>query len=163
DPRVRFQVALTLGDWYFEASGSDANLLPPLAKILLAGANDKWTRYAVYSSLPHPHSAGALLDKIVSSTKALSAKETGSWLTIIRELATLVGARSEQEEVSQTLHTIVAPTIKIEGPFWRFVALQGLAEGMGQRGKQLGVVLNGLPKKHQTVVQETKQLLAKAA
>src|SRR5207249_371344 len=44
DARMRYQVALTLGNWTVEKSPSY------LAKIAVAGADDKWTRLAVASS-----------------------------------------------------------------------------------------------------------------
>jgi putative membrane-bound dehydrogenase-like protein len=48
DPRVRCQVALTLGQW-------DSNqIVPALAAIALTGGDDSWTRLAVASSLMSP-------------------------------------------------------------------------------------------------------------
>ena len=41
DTRLRFQVALSLGEW------DDDRILAPLAKIAQATAEDRWTRLAV--------------------------------------------------------------------------------------------------------------------
>src|SRR5262249_28093143 len=53
DAELRFQVALTLGEW------DDDRTLEPLVAIGLRGADDPWTRLAVASSVPKR--AGALL------------------------------------------------------------------------------------------------------
>src|SRR5204862_95743 len=46
DARLRFQVALSLGEW------EDDAVVGPLARIALAGAADHWTRLAVASAVP---------------------------------------------------------------------------------------------------------------
>src|SRR5207253_1806899 len=46
DAQLRFQVALSLGEW------DDDRILGPLANIALRGADDRWTRLAVASSVP---------------------------------------------------------------------------------------------------------------
>src|SRR5262249_44246747 len=64
DARLRFQVALSLGEW-----DSD-RILGPLAEIALRGADDRWTRLAVASSVPHR--AGALATVLLGPKRGLT-------------------------------------------------------------------------------------------
>ncbi len=119
DPRVRFQAALSLGEWDNEA------ILAPLAKIANANPQDRWTRLAVASAVPRR--AGQLLEKIQDAA-------------MVRELATLVGSRRDTAEVGAVLERILeAPGLR------RTAVLNGLAEGMARRGTSLGTFLGTLP------------------
>jgi putative membrane-bound dehydrogenase-like protein len=154
DPQVRFQVALTLGEW-----DSD-QILEPLAKIALAGAADRWTRAAVASSVPRR--AGALLVTLFKSDPGLTAQATPGRLALLQELAALVGARRKPGEVADVLAALLARSGK-EAVRWQMAGLNGLADGMGRRGTQLGVFLKSLPEGKQSVVGQVNRLLARAA
>jgi len=136
DPRVRYQVALSLGAW------DDARILAPLAAISVAGAEDRWTRLGVESAVPAR--AGALLATLLQPPHALAARPEPGRLALLRELAALVGSRRDPGEVAAVLKAIGA----IAGPEadrWRLAALVGLADGAGRRGASLGAILAGLP------------------
>ena len=137
DARVRFQVALSLGEW------DDDRILGPLAAIALTGAEDHWTRLAVESAVPTR--AGALLVTLLKPPHSLAAQPEPGRLALLRELAALVGARRDTGEVAAVLGAIDA----IEGAEadrWRLAALVGLADGAGRRGASLGAILAGLPR-----------------
>ena len=87
DAQVRFQVALSLGEW-----DSD-RILKPLAAIALADADDHWTRMAIASAVPNR--AGALLALVCRSTEHMPPGR----LKLVEELATLVGSRRDPVEV----------------------------------------------------------------
>jgi putative membrane-bound dehydrogenase-like protein len=145
DARVRFQVALTLGAW------DDARILKPLAKIAEAGLADRWTRLAVASAVPRR--AGALLALLLGKGSPAPAR-----LVLLQELATLVGARRDPAEVGALLQALFA-TPDRTAVRWQLAVLNGLADGMGRRGTQLGALLEALPAAYRPAVRQTEALL----
>src|SRR5262249_52281216 len=129
DAALRFQVALSLGEW------DDDRVLGPLAEIALRGAGDRWTRLAVASSVPKR--AGALVGKLLAMKKGLTQERSAGRLTLLRELAALVGARRDADEVAGLLLAVTDLSVR-DADAWQLAALEGLAEGMGRRGAQLG-------------------------
>ncbi len=89
DARVRFQAALSLGEW------NDDRIVPALATIAAADADNRWTRAAVASAVPRR--AGALLTALLKPARKLTAQATPGRLAIVQELAALVGARARAE------------------------------------------------------------------
>lgn len=136
DARLRYQVALSLGEW------DDDRVLEPLARIALAGAADRWTRLAVASSVPKR--AGALVRTLLRPGSGLMDRDEADRLALLRELAALVGSRRDPAEVVAVLEALgsLAPPA---APRWSMAGLNGLAEGMGRRGTQLGPFLKTLP------------------
>jgi putative membrane-bound dehydrogenase-like protein len=136
DPRVRFQVALSLGEW------NDDQVLEPLATIAIAGASDQWTREAVASAVPER--AGALLVLLLRPDGGLTSEYAAGRIALLRELAALAGARRNAGEVKLVLDAILS----LAGPDvlrWQMAGLNGLADGMGRRGSQLGAFLKSMP------------------
>jgi putative membrane-bound dehydrogenase-like protein len=136
DPRVRFQAALSLGAW------DDDGILDSLAAIALAGAEDPWTRLAVGTAVPGR--AGALIRTLLRPPHNLPARDDPDRLTLLHELASLVGAQREPEEIARVLDALAA-IHSDDADRWRLAALNGLAEGTGRRGTNLGEILAGLP------------------
>ena len=136
DARVRFQVALSLGEW------DDDRILAPLAAIALAGAEDRWTRLAVESAVPAR--AGALLATLLQPPHALASRPEAGRLALLGELAALVGSRREPGDVAAVVKAIGAIDAP-EAERWRLAALVGLADGAGRRGASLGAILAALP------------------
>ncbi len=154
DARLRYQVALSLGEW------DDDRVLPPLAKIAVAGAEDRWTRLAVETAVPKR--AGALIGVLCRAKPGLVEKETPGRLALLQELAALVGGRRDPEEVGDVLATVAA--LPGEGAIhWRMAGLNGLADGMGRRGTQLAVFLQTLPESKKAVITQATALLTGAA
>jgi putative membrane-bound dehydrogenase-like protein len=154
DARLRFQVALSLGAW------DDDRVVPPLAQIALAGVDDRWTRMAVASSVPQR--AGALIVTLCRLHPGLTGQVTPGRLTLLQELAALVGGRRDPAEVADVLAALTA----LPGPEkvrWQLAGLTGLANGMGRRGTQLAVFLESLPEAKKSLVEQTTLLLTQAA
>jgi putative membrane-bound dehydrogenase-like protein len=154
DARLRFQVALSLGEW------DDDRILTPLARIALVGADDHWTRMAVASAVPRR--AGALIAALCRLGPGLTGRPSAGRLVLLRELAALVGGRREPAEVA----AVLAALAKLPGQGrvrWQMAGLGGLAEGMGRRGTQLAAFLAALPQAHRAVARQATALLSEAA
>jgi putative membrane-bound dehydrogenase-like protein len=135
DARVRFQVALSLGEW------DDDGIVEPLARIALAGVDDPWTRLAVATAVPRR--AGLLVSNLLKSS-SIPGNNTPSQLLLIQELFTLVGARLDAAEVEQSLRAL-ADIKSTEKLAWQLAGLNGVTDGMGRRGIQLEGFLKTLP------------------
>jgi putative membrane-bound dehydrogenase-like protein len=135
DPRVRFQVALSLGEW------NDPGIIDPLARIAVAGAEDPWTRLAVASAVANR--AGALVSKLLNM-RAFLEKTAPARLSLIQEMLSLVGARLETAEIEGALVALSGLEAKAELS-WQLAGLNGVTEGMGRRGTQLHAFLKTLP------------------
>jgi putative heme-binding domain-containing protein len=153
DDRLRFQVALSLGEW------DDNSIVAPLARIALAGAGDRWTRLAVASSVPRR--AGALIVELCRSKPGLTDGADPARLTLLEELTALVGSRRDPEEVGRILDALAALPGK-DASRCQMAGLNGLAEGMGRRGTQLGVFLDTLPAERKTAARQATTLLTAA-
>jgi putative membrane-bound dehydrogenase-like protein len=135
DPRVRFQAALTLGEW-----NSD-RILSALARIALRDAADPWTRQAIASSVPNR--AGGLLTNLLRPPFRFSEQIKPDRLAFVHDLAALAGARQDSDEVMQVLEALFA--ITDDGSTrWQAAGLDGLARGMGRRGTRLSDFLVSL-------------------
>ncbi|MBI1914012.1 MAG: HEAT repeat domain-containing protein [Planctomycetes bacterium] len=154
DAQVRFQVALSLGQW------DDDRILDPLANIALRGANDRWTRLAVASSVPKR--AGALVARLLETKLGLTKERSAGRLALLRELAALVGARRDAKEVAGLLLVVTSLSEK-DAAAWQLAAVEGLAEGMSRRGTQLGAFLKSLPKEARPAEESTNALLTRFA
>jgi putative membrane-bound dehydrogenase-like protein len=152
DARVRFQAALSLGEW------DDDRIVPALAKIATAGAEDRWTRAAVASAVPRR--AGALLAVLLKPDTGLATESTSGRLALVQELAALVGARQEANEVAALLATLQA--LPGDAARWQMAGLNGLADGMGRRGRQLSAFLHTLPAEHRKAAELADALLVRA-
>jgi putative membrane-bound dehydrogenase-like protein len=137
DGRVRFQAALTLGEV------DQDRILGPLARIAERGADDRWTRLAIASAVPTR--AGKLMDQTVHPL-------------MLRDLATLVGSRRDPDEVSSVLEKAARRPPRLE-----LAILNGLAEGMGRRGTQLGAFIASWPPEKRAAAKEASTLLLEAA
>src|SRR5262249_39543228 len=125
DPRVRFQLAFSLGEIKSDAA------IQKLAYIAFKGAEDKWTRYAVYSAVPGK--AATLLSYLLDPKFELAGKQQ----VLIQELAALVGTRGDVDEVATLLATLEASAGKMlhaKGFQLQLLGLHGLADGMSKRG-----------------------------
>lgn len=130
DGRVRFQAALTLGEL------KDERVLAALVKIARAGADDRWTRYAIASAVPTR--AGALLTALLPTLTQPRPSE----LQLVQELAALVGARRDKSEMDHVVTALSTPSGKV-GADVQLAGLNGLADGVGRRGGTLGRTLEG--------------------
>lgn len=137
DPGVRFQTALTLGEW-----NSD-RVLSPLAAVAVRDAADPWTRRAIASSVPER--AGALLMTLLRPRCRFSEQPKAERLALVNELAALVGSRQSADEVTLILKGLFAMNGE-QATRWQAAGVDGLARGMGRRGTRLSAFLATLAK-----------------
>jgi putative membrane-bound dehydrogenase-like protein len=154
DARLRYQVALSLGEW------DDDRILAPLAQIAVAGAEDHWTRMAVATAVPKR--AGALIVALCQDRKGLTTLTTPGRLTLLQELAALVGARRDADEVANVL-TVLGTLPSSDAVRWQMAGLNGIADGMGRRGSQLAAFLQTLPEGKKAAAEQATKLLNGAA
>jgi putative membrane-bound dehydrogenase-like protein len=131
--RVRFQVALTLGE------AKDGRTVPALNKIIRRDASDPWMRIAVLSSLADG-AAESLLDLL--GDPAFAAVEPG--LTITRQLASVVGAQDRQNQPRKVLESVAALSQGDQSRAIQRNIMIGLGEGLKRGRKQLASLVTDL-------------------
>jgi putative heme-binding domain-containing protein len=123
-PRVRFQIAITLG------ASKSPERLPHLAALLSHPQTDSWTQTAVFSSCGKE--ALDFLGTMVTDPlkgSSVSAKQRTSLQTV----ATLAGATGGDRDVSQLLSRLADG-----GPAdWKLAVLEGLGDGRRNVAKTL--------------------------
>jgi putative membrane-bound dehydrogenase-like protein len=124
-PRVRFQVAFTLGEV------SDPRAVARLAEIALRDSADPWIRAAVLSSAADCSSE--LLRRLTADADYRRAQTAA---TMLHELARMVGSRSRAEEVASLLDSLSA-LAGDEDREARMAVILGAAEGLKRSGKNL--------------------------
>ncbi|MCI0643011.1 MAG: HEAT repeat domain-containing protein [Gemmataceae bacterium] len=144
DARVRFQLALLLGEW------TDKRRVDALARIACLGADDKWTRLAVVSTVAD--AAGELFAELLEAKEFAKLAEARQ-KELIYDCAALVGARQDPQEIENVLEdmrhsTNTSYTLKLAG-------LSGLGDGLSRRGASLAAMLSKLPNADK---QEAKKL-----
>ncbi len=128
DPRVRFQVALTLGQ-----------LRQPeqLASIALRDADDRWTRMAV-AATGQPVCEQVTLMKLMIGSREDPAPGR---LLLIHELATSVGARRDEGATGGLLFVLHEPSFP--RPV-KIALVSGFAQGVERRGTRFRTFLESL-------------------
>ncbi len=122
DPRVRFQLAFTLGQIHSPRAEE------ALAGIAKRDAGDPWIRAAVLSSVA---TRSDLLLVRLREDPALA----GQAKAIVRELAQVVGARGRPEEIQRAL-AITNSNGEDPDPCW-LEAVRGVGEGLKRSGVSL--------------------------
>jgi putative membrane-bound dehydrogenase-like protein len=133
-PRVRFQLAFTLGEI------KDDPALEALSRIAVRDAEDRWTRVAVLSSIPGR--SPQLLREIEKSKPEFLEAPSPAALELVRQLADLAGASRSEEQVGEWLR-LLAQDAGPEPARWRLVALSALGPSL----RRWGVGLDPLLKK----------------
>ena len=118
-PRVRFQLAFTLGE------AESAETAAALAKLLRRDATDRWTQTAILSSATH--TAPALLQAIAADP------EVASKLPLLTRLAALVGAASSDADLGRALALLGGEG----GETWKLALLRGLGQGLQKSSRSL--------------------------
>jgi putative membrane-bound dehydrogenase-like protein len=117
-PRVRFQLALTLGQ------ADVPTFVSALAKIAMRDAADPWTQLAVLSSASR--SAPALLDMLLHDHEFVNSAGAGR-TKFASQLGALVGASGNDDSLVQSLRLLQG--LKNLGDAWRIAVLGGMGEG----------------------------------
>jgi putative membrane-bound dehydrogenase-like protein len=126
-PRVRFQLAFTLG----EADGPD--VVAALARVLRRDVADPWTQTAVLSSAAR--TAPALLEELAHDPD-FTTNAGAAQLQALTHLGALVGARANDAELAGALGLLAQPT-KGGAAAWQVAVLQGLGQGLQNSGRPL--------------------------
>ncbi|MGE5194688.1 MAG: PVC-type heme-binding CxxCH protein, partial [Deltaproteobacteria bacterium] len=139
DPRVRYQLAFTLG--FLPAAGRTA----ALAKILKRDGGDRWVRLAAFSSLAE--GAADVLTELAGDAP-YRASATGR--TVLAELASLIGVAARQNEVLAVLK--VLDGFPEENKQQATALVVGLTEGLARSGSPLRAQIAARPGKAQELL-----------
>ncbi len=124
DPRVRFQLAFTLGEL------RDPRALQALADIARRDTADPWTRTAVLSSVAN--TSDQLLARLVSDARFAIRPEARE---LIRELARIIGVRGKTAEIETVLLALTPGDVRHTGPLNDVVT--GIGDGFKRSGRSL--------------------------
>ena len=123
DADVRYQLALSLGEWNDPRAGQ------ALGKLAQAGMGDGWIRAAILSSAV-PQTAAILKGVLATPLKASGRSETVNQL-----IATAVG-QDHPETLSQVLSAVV-PKAGEEIQDWQLSVLKSLLDGLDRKKQTL--------------------------
>ncbi len=128
DASVRFQVALALG----ETENSSA--IPILTKIARRDGAEDWFVSAILTATKER--SGAILTEMVKGSDLAALSASPGHIRLVRELATVVGARGDLKELEEVFRTV--GTAGKQGVWWQTAALSGLATGLSRHQGSLG-------------------------
>jgi putative membrane-bound dehydrogenase-like protein len=132
DPRVRFQVALALGEL------PDSDAVPLLARIAVRDAQDKWTRAAALSSV-----GGRVTEFLEAVLHEAAAARAAGLNELLAETCRVAGAASPPEALSGLLARLTtAPGLEYPA---RAAAVSGLGEALRPRKWTLTRAAEGQP------------------
>lgn len=151
-PRVRFQLAFTLG----ELTGPDAG--KALAKITRRDVSDSWTRTAVLSS--SSRIATALLQELAGDEQ-FSVHATTSQLQFFTRLGALIGARAQDAELAAAFRLLAAREASAQA--WQVAILDGLGQGLQNSRRPLSQLWEQPPPDLQPVLEQARALFQRAA
>ena len=155
DPKLKFQVALSLG----EISDSE-RIVEPLKRIALQSATDSWTRFAVISSLPDR--AGSLLERILVDARLERSKP--GVIRLVEHLAVAVGSRRQPAEIARVLEAALAQGAdQRRKSAVQIALLNGLGRGISRRGSSLGEILEQVQPHWPAVQNEVRRCFIEAA
>lgn len=123
-PRVRFQLALSLGEF------SGPTVVGALARLARDHSGDPWFRTAVLSS--EAGSSGAMLESLLGS-RAWLAREAAETIPFFTELASVIGARNRSSEIEALLARVSRDRL-FRKEEWLTAAARGLTRGQQMAG-----------------------------
>lgn len=126
EPRVRFQVAFSLGE-----IAQDAKAQAALVHLLVRDGADRWITTAVLCSAGD--CPAALFVQLLRDQAFL---KTPSAADILGQLLGVVGARQRQAEIATILQSLVQPPLA-DQPALQQRALLGLADALARSGRSL--------------------------
>jgi putative membrane-bound dehydrogenase-like protein len=131
-PRVRFQLAFTLGE------AAVPEFAAALAKIARRDVGDSWTQMAVLSSAAKM--APALLDALVHD-EAYTASPGPDKLNFLKRLGALVAARSHDRSLAHALSLLKGASSGES--VWQCAVLEGLGQGLQNSKRPLSALWEG--------------------
>jgi putative membrane-bound dehydrogenase-like protein len=123
-PRVRFQLALSLGEF------SGPAVVRALARLARDHSGDSWFRLALLSS--EAGSSSAMLDRLLAS-RAWLAREASETIPFFTELASVIGARNRSSEIEALLARVSGDRL-FRKEEWLTAAALGLTRGQKMAG-----------------------------
>jgi putative membrane-bound dehydrogenase-like protein len=153
-PRVRFQLAFTLG-------ASDApEVVAALAKVARHAVDDpKWLQIAVLSSATK--TAAPLLHELAGDKDFTERGGTGHRQLLTR-LAALVGAQGHDAELARAL-SLLSKKSTSEAAGWRVAVIEGLGQGLQNSKVSLARLWDNPPPALKDAVAGTRKLFDDAA
>jgi putative membrane-bound dehydrogenase-like protein len=151
-PRVRFQLAFTLG----QVPGPDS--LKALAKIIRQDVSDPWTQSAVLSS--SPQTAHALLHELANDNQ-FSEHATAAYSQLLTSLAALIGARAQDSELASAFRLLAANGVKV--PAWQMAILAGLGQGLQNSPRPMSRLWEQPPSDLRPTLEQARVLFQQAA
>jgi putative heme-binding domain-containing protein len=133
----------------------------PLWHLAVYGADDEWTRRAVASSVPEQ--PGALLAAILSLPLWTAREPTAGQQSLVQELAALVGARRDSQEIASVLTDLASLSGGPASQRTQRGVLLGIAQALSRRGSSLAEQLRKLPPAQANVSKEVERLFEQAA
>ena len=127
DVRVRFQVALALGNT------DDVRAAKLLTEIALRDGNNRWCAAAILTSTEKR--AAAILAGLLEN-ESFAQRGEPARIRLIRDLATVVGSRGDKNELASLMRTLTST--KRTGAWWQAAVLSGLATGLSRHRGSLG-------------------------
>lgn len=131
DITVRYQLALTLGEW------NDSRAGQALGELARTGVDNKWLRAAVLSS------AGRFPAEILKSALTLPVQNAGRTEMIDQLIATATS--SENKAVLHEILGVVAPVNPEVLEPWRLSALSSLLDALSRKGSTLAAIAASAP------------------
>jgi putative membrane-bound dehydrogenase-like protein len=120
EPVVRYQVALSLGEW------DDARVAPALGQLAARDPADLWMRAAVLSSATR--CAAPLLDAFEAAAKPASAGAQ----QLVRGLTQTIAATGTEADISKALMA-VTPADPRQAQAWQFTATGAVLDALAER------------------------------
>ncbi|HKS35850.1 MAG TPA: neutral/alkaline non-lysosomal ceramidase N-terminal domain-containing protein [Verrucomicrobiae bacterium] len=143
DLTVRYQLALTLGEW------NDSRAGQALGELARSGANNKWLRAAVLSS------AGRFPAEILKSALTLAVQKAGRAEMIDQLIAT--AASSGNKSVLHDILGVVAPVNPEVLEPWRLSALCSLLDALDRKGSTLAAIAASAPEPARNAVERIEK------
>ena len=152
-PRVRFQVAFTLG----ETDAPEA--LAALAKIARHPDTDTWTQTAVLSSVSK--TAPRLLEALANDGE-FTKKASAAQLQMLMRLAALVAAQGDDAELGKAL-ALMKVRENASPQAWQLAVLDGLGQGAASSSRPLSKLWEQPPPALKESVAQAQALFDQAA
>ncbi len=151
-PRVRFQLAFTLGE------AQTPETTAALAKIARHDLADPWIRAAILSSAFR--CAPVLLESLLSD-RQFTARVGSEALPFLTQLAALIGARPGSSDLGRALKLLGEPGTGAAE--WQNAILNGLGQGLQNSHRPLSGLWEHPPAELKEVVDKARPLFAQAA
>jgi len=154
DARVRFQVALSLGELDGDAK------LDPMVRIARRDFADRWHSLALLSSIGPK--AWPFLKKLVEEEPAWLNAPTRDQARLLDQVARLIGAGCSEAELKECLALLTQP-VPTPPASGRLAVLAGLADGLARTSQPLRQLLRDRPSTLKVQIEGLETLIGLAA